>query len=43
MAEGERFELSIPCGILAFQASALDHYAIPPGVSGNAMLAEKAA
>ena len=30
MAEGGRFELPIPCGILAFQASALDHYATPP-------------
>lgn len=30
LAEEERFELSIPCGMLAFQASALDHYATPP-------------
>jgi hypothetical protein len=30
MAEEERFELSIPCGMLAFQASALGHYATPP-------------
>lgn len=29
-AEGERFELSVPCDTLAFQASALDHYANPP-------------
>ncbi len=29
-AERERFELSIPCGILAFQASALGHYATSP-------------
>jgi hypothetical protein len=31
LAEEERFELSVPCGTLAFQASALDHYATPPG------------
>ena len=31
MAERERFELSVPCGTLAFQASALDHYATSPG------------
>ena len=31
-AEGARFELAIPCGILAFQASALGHYAIPPSL-----------
>lgn len=30
MAETERFELSNPCGLLAFQASALDHYATSP-------------
>ena len=29
-AEGMGFEPMIPCGILAFQASALDHYANPP-------------
>lgn len=29
-AEGERFELSVGCPTLAFQASALDHYANPP-------------
>lgn len=28
--EGGRFELPIPCGILAFQASALGHYATLP-------------
>ena len=30
MAEGRGFEPPIPCGMLAFQASALDHYATPP-------------
>ena len=30
MAETERFELSIPCDIHAFQAGALDHYATSP-------------
>ena len=30
LAEGERFELSIPCGIHAFQACALGHYATLP-------------
>jgi len=30
MAEEERFELSIPCGIHAFQACALGHYATLP-------------
>ena len=30
MAEGERFELSIPCGMYAFQAYALGHYANHP-------------
>lgn len=35
MAEEERFELSIPFwGMLAFQASALDHYATPPRSPG---------
>src|SRR5580704_5732360 len=29
-AEGERFELSVPCDTHAFQACALDHYANPP-------------
>lgn len=32
MAEGRGFEPPIPCGMLAFQASALDHYATPPGL-----------
>jgi hypothetical protein len=32
MAEREGFEPSIPCGMLAFQASALDHYATSPGL-----------
>ena len=32
MAEGERFELSIPCGMPPFQGGALDHYANPPVV-----------
>ncbi len=35
MAEGRGFEPPIPCGMLAFQASALDHYATPPYVGGN--------
>src|SRR3989344_5346279 len=30
IAEGEGFEPSIPCGIHAFQACALGHYATPP-------------
>ena len=30
MAERARFELAIPCGMLAFQASALGHYATSP-------------
>ncbi len=30
MAERQRFELWIPCGMLAFQASALGHYATSP-------------
>ncbi len=30
MAERERFELSIPCGMHAFQACALGHYATSP-------------
>lgn len=34
MAERERFELSIPCGMLAFQASALGHYATSPCANG---------
>ncbi len=29
-AEGERFELSVPCGTPPFQGGALDHYANPP-------------
>ena len=29
-AEAGGFEPPIPCGILAFQASALGHYATPP-------------
>ncbi len=33
VAEGRGFEPPIPCGMLAFQASALDHYATPPGLS----------
>ena len=32
MAEEGRFELPIPFGMLAFQASALGHYATPPDV-----------
>lgn len=35
MAEGRGFEPPIPCGMLAFQASALDHYATPPWEDGN--------
>ncbi len=31
-AEGEGFEPSIPCGMHAFQACALDHYANPPNM-----------
>src|SRR5258705_120951 len=30
MAERARFELAVPCGTLAFQASALDRYATSP-------------
>src|SRR3989344_1731483 len=30
IAEAERFELSIPCGMPPFQGGALDHYATPP-------------
>ena len=30
LAEGARFELAIPCGMRAFQARALGHYATPP-------------
>lgn len=30
LAEREGFEPSIPCGMHAFQACALDHYAISP-------------
>src|SRR3989344_6748977 len=30
LAEAERFELSIPCGMPPFQGGALDHYATPP-------------
>jgi hypothetical protein len=33
MAEREGFEPSIPCGMRAFQARALDHYAISPEVA----------
>lgn len=32
VAEAERFELSIPCGMPPFQGGALDHYATPPSV-----------
>ena len=38
VAEGERFELSIPCGMHAFQACALDHYANPPPRAGSRQL-----
>lgn len=33
MAEGEGFEPSIPCGIRAFQARALGHYATLPMIN----------
>ena len=35
LAEREGFEPSIPFGILAFQASALDHYATSPPAGHN--------
>ncbi len=40
MAEGERFELSIPCGMYAFQAYALGHYANPPPQAGLRFVAK---
>ncbi len=30
LAEGERFELSDPCGSVVFKTTALDRYATPP-------------
>src|SRR3989338_3516812 len=30
VAEAERFERSMPCGMPPFQGGALDHYATPP-------------
>ena len=32
ISEAGGFEPPMPCGILAFQASALDHYATPPQI-----------
>src|SRR3989344_939039 len=40
MAERARFELAMPCGILAFQASALDHYATSPPQTGLRFVAK---
>ncbi len=39
-AEAERFELSRAFTLLAFQASALDHYATPPLCAGISMIPE---
>ena len=43
LAEGERFELSIPCGIHAFQACALGHYATLPDFRCPKRVSEKCA
>lgn len=32
MAEGQRFELWVPCGTAVFKTAAINHSAIPPGV-----------
>jgi hypothetical protein len=32
MAEGQRFELWVPCGTAVFKTAAINHSAIPPDV-----------
>lgn len=41
LAEGEGVEPSIPCGIRAFQARALGHYATPPMLINNSINRKK--
>lgn len=40
MAEGQRFELWVPCGTAVFKTAALNHSAIPPGCCAPVYSAE---